>query len=317
MSTIIKSRENSDNIVFSKMGLITVSVIIPVFNGLEYTKKCLENLSNLKETIKCRENVLEIILVDDGSTDGTYQWVEKRYPEVHLLRGNGNLWWSGGINTGTDYALNELNTDYILWWNNDIICQPDYFDQLFSILNSNKSGSLVGSKIYRLHENLIWGMGGRFDPKKGVKYMHGDKQPDSEQYMKPLDVDWFPGMGTTIHRSVFEKIGKLDTQNFPQYHGDSDFTFRAKKAGFNLIAYPQLVLYNDVSNTGLIHNNSFYNLYKSLTSIKSNYNIKKNILFLNKHATSSFAYLPMAKKYFLYIGGFIKWKILSAFGVKK
>jgi len=295
-----------------------VAVIIPVFNGLNFTKICLQSLDELRDYSGFATEQLQVVVVDDGSKDGTHEWIRENCPWVHVLTGDGSLWWSGGINTGVRFALDELNSDYILWWNNDIISHRDYIKNLFNIISKSPENVLIGSKIFVIGSNeLIWGMGGKFDPVSGDRYMYGEQQADSSFFQSPLDVDWFPGMGTTIHRSVFEKIGYLDEINFPQYHGDSDYTFRAKKAGFTLIAYPELVIYNDVSNTGIKHNGSFKDLRKSLFSIKSNYNIRKDISFFRIHATTFKAYRTLFKKYFRYVGGFIKWKLLNLIGIRK
>ncbi len=296
---------------------IQLAIIIPVFNNLKYTQKCLESLYNNRENGHLTTEQVKIVVTDDGSKDGTSDWITKHFPEVYLLQGNGDLWWSGGVNKGIRFAIEVLNVDYILWWNNDIQPAEDYLKNLFKILSSTEEDVLIGSKIFMLHKNLIWGMGGKFNPKTGARHMLGEQQPDNEQLSETVEADWFPGMGTTIHRSVFEKIGYLDEKNFPQYHGDSDFTWRAKKAGFKLIAYPGLIIKNDNTNTGLIHQGSFKKLYKSLTGIKSNYNFNKDYLFYRKYATSPLAYVFLFRRYFRYIGGFLKWKVLSAIGIKK
>ena len=84
-----------------------IAILIPVFNNLEYTKKCLQNLEE-----KLGENNIAkhfpIIVIDDGSSDETADWIKKNYPEVELLFGNGNLWWSGGINKGAKHAIEKL-----------------------------------------------------------------------------------------------------------------------------------------------------------------------------------------------------------------
>jgi GT2 family glycosyltransferase len=294
-----------------------VSVIIPIFNGINLTKKCLESLFNIFSASDFKVVDFKIIVVDDGSTDGSAAWISENYPSVHILYGDGGLWWSGGINKGMAYALQELNTDYVLWWNNDIIPGNDYFTQVEKLISANDDDILIGSKVFILDKNLIWGMGGRFNPVKGTKFMYGMRQKDCDTYRKPFEVDWFPGMGTIIHRKVFDRIGMLDEDNFPQYHGDSDFTYRAKKAGFRLMVFPELVIYNDITNTGLIHGGRFSNLYRSITSIKSNFNLRKDISFYSKHASSPFAFMALVKKYSLYIGGFYKWKLLNFFGIKK
>ena len=74
---------------------------------------------------------------------------------------------------------------------------------------------------------------------------------DSELLNEKIECDWLPGMGTVTHKSVYEKIGMLDEIRFPQYHGDSDFTLRAKKRGYKIIVYPDLKIYNDNRNTGI------------------------------------------------------------------
>ncbi|HEY4788240.1 MAG TPA: hypothetical protein VIH57_19440, partial [Bacteroidales bacterium] len=118
-------------------------------------------------------------------------------------------------------------------------------------------------------------------------------------------------MGTVVHKSVIEKIGYWDQENFPQYHGDSDFTFRAKKEGFKLIVYPSLKIFNDITHTGVYHNRTFKSLKNSLKSIKSDFNLSKDILFYRKHSTCFIAYWSLFVKYFRYIGGFIKQKYFS------
>lgn len=295
----------------------TISLIIPVFNGLKYTQKCLNKIHALINSTPDLTFSVHVVVVDDGSKDGTSEWISTHHPDVHRVYGDGGLWWSGGINKGVDYALNTLNSDYILWWNNDILPRDDYFSQLFSLLEKQPHEVLIGSKIFVLNRDVIWGMGGRFDPRSGARYMFGEQAPDSEEFTLPFEVDWFPGMGTTIHRSVFEKIGYLDEERFPQYHGDSDYTFRAKKAGFKLMVFPQLVISNDVANTGLKHQGSIKFLYQSLTGIKSNYNLEKDIWFYRKHSNSPKAYLPLFNKYFRYVGGFLKWSFLGLVGIRK
>lgn len=296
---------------------LLISIIIPVFNGINFTKTCLKSLFELIPASELSENDFNVIVIDDGSKDGTAQWIRDNYPSVRLIYGDGSLWWSGGINKGVIYALKELKADYILWWNNDIKPADDYFIQAAKLVKENNNHVLIGSKVLSLNGDLIWGMGGNFNPRNGNRFMYGEQQKDSLIFRRPLEVDWLPGMGTIIHRDVFDKIGLVNEKDFPQYHGDSDFTYRAKKAGFKLIAFPELVIYNDTTNTGLIHQGSLTNLYKSLTSIKSNFNIKKDIKFFRAHASSSLAYLFLFKKYFRYIGGFLKWKILNSFGIKK
>lgn len=295
-----------------------IAILIPVFNGLNFTTKCLSGIDQQLHGLKDDSNIFKIIVIDDGSTDGTGEWILENYPNIELLRGDGNLWWSGGINKGCHHAMDNLGCDYVLWWNNDIRADNNYFRNLLNIVKETSAGTIVGSKIYFADQpDLIWSMGGIFNSKSGYKRMTGYKERDSGEFNKVVSADWLPGMGTLIHRSVFEKIGFVNEKDFPQYHGDSDFTYRAKLSGFEIIVNPALKIWNDKSKSGIQHNNNTRKFFQSLFSIRSNNHIGKDVLFYRKYATSPFAYSQIIKKYFLYIGGFIKWKALSLIGVEK
>lgn len=284
--------------------------IIPVFNKYSYTKKCLLNLEPFKF-------MFDIIVVNDGSTDDTKVKLPIDFPWVYLLQGNGDLWWSGSINMGMEYAFNRLFSNYVIWWNNDIICADDYMEQVEIQTKSYGPEVVIGSKIYIAgKDNIIWSMGGFFDRKKGNKDLFGLNQPDEDKFNIPWNADWLPGMGTIISREVFNKTGMLNEVDFPQYHGDSDYTLRTVNAGFKIVVHPNLKIWNDKSNSGLMHEGRWDKLYESLISIRSNYNAKKEIKFYRLHAESIKAYKAIFIKYSKYIGGFLKWKILGLFPKK-
>jgi GT2 family glycosyltransferase len=296
---------------------IKLAILIPVFNNLDFTKRCLERL---EAGIERADNKLVepvIIISDDGSTDGTGEWLSKNKKEVVVLQGDGNLWWSGGINLAARYAVDVVKSDYILWWNNDIEPEDDYFKNLYNRILNNPDKNVIGSKVFMKGKNKVWGYGGYFNQKNGAKGMYGNWQDDSPEFNQPKLVDWLPGMGSVFASEVFTEVGYLDVKRFPQYHGDSDYTLRAKKKGYSITVYPDLVLFNDVTNSGLIHDNTVKVLGKSLSSIKSNYNIKKEWLFYKTHGESIGTYRGFFSKFGKYIGGFLKWKILNLFGVKR
>jgi GT2 family glycosyltransferase len=295
--------------------MINAVVLIPVHNHIEYTRKCLHYL---REHLPSDSAVAySIVVIDDGSTDGTAAWIKNNFPEVDLLYGDGNLWWSGGINVGAAYAINELNADYLILWNNDIIAADDYFEKLSQILKNGRE-KVFGSKIYVAGEqHLVWSMGGMFNPYNGRRYMLGYFKSDIIEYQKITESDWLTGMGTVVHKSVIDKIGYWDDTNFPQYHGDSDFTYRAKINGFKIKVFPELKIWNDVKNTGLKHGDSLRNLMKIMVDTRSNYNLKKNLLFYRKYAKSIWAYNEIIRAYYKLVGGFIKWKFLGLFSIKR
>jgi len=298
--------------------MMKISILIPVFNGLAYTKNCLKNLNNQLGKPLPQGFEVDIVLIDDGSSDGTNEWVSENFPKVKILFGDGGLWWSGSINEGMLYAFESMDSDAVLWWNNDILAGERYFKVLFDNLSDTSLETVIGSKVYQASDKLtVWGMGGYFNTKNGQKGMHAFNVPDSKELNNTIDVHWLPGMGTIISRKVYDKIGLLNSNDFPQYHGDSDYTFRAFLAGFKIQVIPELKIYNNTENSGLPHGYSFKVFRKSFSSIKSKYNVKKNLLFYGKYATSPLAYSFLFKEYYRYIGGFVKWNVLGALGVKK
>jgi GT2 family glycosyltransferase len=268
----------------------SLAIIMPVYNGLNFTKRALANLSEAIENVKKDILTISLIVVDDGSTDGTSEFIRKEYPDTIIMKGDGSLWWSGGMNYGARFACDEIRSDYIALWNNDITCKSDYFSILNEIINNSDDQVIIGSKIYASN-NLVWSMGGFYNP--------------------------FTGKGTILHTDVIRKIGYWDNINFPQYHGDSDFTYRAKLAGYKIIVYPRLKLWNDISNTGIEHKGNLKTLLHSLRHIKSYNNIRIDLLFYKKYAKSPYAYLELLKKYGRLIGGYFKWKVLNFIGINK
>jgi GT2 family glycosyltransferase len=125
-----------------------VYAVIPVHNRRPITRQCLlclhqQTFSNLK-----------IIVVDDGSTDGTSEMIRAEFPEVILLHGDGNLWWTGATNMGVRYAMSQCcKEDYILIINDDVFVHPDYVVTLFNAAE-NSPGTLVQS-VYADADNVI------------------------------------------------------------------------------------------------------------------------------------------------------------------
>lgn len=297
-----------------------IAIVIPVHNRLSYTKECLTNLEQQKNTSFYSKNEIITVVVDDGSTDDTSEYIRTKYPEVILLQGNGHLWWSGSMNVAVKYALSELKCDFVLLWENDIEPVPGYFDHLQLRLENWSENEIICSKImYKVNPTVIFAMGGVFNIRTGYKKLVGRAQPDSGEYQQIREADWFCGQGILLHKSIFDSIGFFDEKIFPQYHGDSDFSLRATKAGFKNRFYPELKILNDTSTTGISHikNKTIAQFIRTLFSIRSNTNIIKDFQFYHRHTTHILAYLPMLKGYFSYIGGFCKWKVLGIFGIHK
>lgn len=284
------------------------AILIPIYNGLEYTKKCITQITDLITKVNSKVEY-KIIVIDDASQDGSYDYITKHFPHVILLKGDGNLWWSGGINVGARYAIEEMKMDYVLLWNNDVYPGEDYFVELNKIIETTNGNEVIGSKIYFSHKpEIIQAYGGYFNPKTGIKYSYAYNSEEKEKFNADLECEWLPGMGTLVPAEAVVKLDYWDDKNFPQYHGDSDFTYRAKKAGYSVKVVPQLKIWNNTENTGNNYPSNLKLLWQSFSSVRSDYNIKKDILFYKFHATSILSIWGLLVKYFwLFYGMFKRW----------
>lgn len=219
-----------------------VAVVIPTFNDWYHTQECLSHLTN-------SEYPLDIILVDDGSTDGTSTNVKMHFPQVHVLRGDGNLWWTGATNLGAREAL-KRGADYVLTLNNDVLVAPNTVSALVNCVSEHPN-SIIGSIIYYADlPERIWCAGGEFQWPWPGEVMIGHNQIDHGQYNGVRRVQWTPGMGTLIPRAILIALNYYDSRNMPQYQADADFTLRARKSGYEVFVTSESKLYNHVENTG-------------------------------------------------------------------
>jgi GT2 family glycosyltransferase len=294
--------------------MITFSILIPIYNRLQVTREGLKALRRsldqyaISGSAACR---FEIVVIDDGSTDGSSTWIAANYPEIHIVQGTGNLWWSGAINRGSRYAIDHLNSDYLLLWNDDINPAADYFLQVEKIFLAHSFGdTIIGSKIVSKGAvDRIWSVGGYFNRVSGKYGMFVDPGTEPKEF---FECDWLPGMGTFVPTSILKANGlDWDERRFPQYHGDSDFTLRCKDKGYKIKTCLSLVIYNSSETSGLGQINTLKDFWRSLSSIRSNNNINKRLIFYRQHGLPPFCYVGLVKTYVMTAGSFCKRKLLK------
>jgi len=103
--------------------ILNVAILIPVHNGLNHLKASLPRIYD--QISEIQDWHFRIIITDDNSTDGTSDWLHQTFPDIQILKGNGSLWWSGGINAGVKFVLEKKEFQYILLWNHDNLCDKD------------------------------------------------------------------------------------------------------------------------------------------------------------------------------------------------
>ena len=128
--------------------------VIPVHNRRELTARCLQALGAQKD------QQFSIVVVDDGSTDGTSQMIAEQFTDVHVVRGNGDWWWTGSTRHGIDYVLQRCHPeDAVVLLNDDTMVDPDFVGRLRQASEANPD-SLIGSVVLDINQRDVITDGG-------------------------------------------------------------------------------------------------------------------------------------------------------------
>ncbi|MBS0620669.1 MAG: glycosyltransferase family 2 protein [Verrucomicrobia bacterium] len=214
-----------------------VAILILNWNGKSDTLACLSSL-------QAREPH-EILVIDNGSTDGSVQEIRARFPHVTVIENGENLGFAEGNNVGIRVALSR-GADFLFLLNNDTIVAPDLLEQLLATFETHPEAGIVGAHIllFEAKETLDH-LGGKWNPKRGEFDFIGHRTPSGE-CVEPLELDYACGAGLMVRREVIEAIGMLDPRFFLIWE-ESDFCQRAKRAGFSVLTSPKAHLWHKVS----------------------------------------------------------------------
>ena len=219
-----------------------VDVIVLAYNHLADTLECLASLSRLTYPN------YRLLVVDNGSSDGTAEAVKAQYPHVQVLRLESNLGFQGGANFGLKWSM-DAGIDYVLLVSNDTTAQPDVLDELMKYAASDDVG-LLAPKIYYFSEpDRIWSVGGDRHPLTLEMTHKGDNQLDRGQWNRVLDRDFLVGCVLLFKRSLLENVGYFDTGFYPAYYEDVDLCMRARRANFRLLSVPGAKMWHKVARS--------------------------------------------------------------------
>ena len=273
-------------------------IVIPVHNRKEFTRDCLKSLNEQSLTGH------KVVVVDDGSTDGTREMIEVEFPETIVLRGDGNLFWTAAINMGIRYALDD-GADYIMTLNNDTIATPDFIERMIYWAKINPDVLLgafnidfVTKRPYYGGEILNW-------PLAKSRFLL-DILP-SEEWKGLHRVSLFPGRGLLIPRKVFESIGLFDQRKLPHYMADYDFTLMAARNGFDIYCNYDARLYTYPEEGGdskIRKKKSLNAFFAHLFSIKGGGNLKNYTIYTIRNCPRHVLIISLFTGYFRRIVGF-------------
>ena len=214
-----------------------VAVILLNWNSFEHTANCIHSLR------ECNYPNFEIIVVDNGSVDGSGDLLKTNFPEIALIASPTNEGFAAGNNRGFKYAM-EHQFAYAMMLNNDVFVEPDFLSQLVNYMELHPNAGAIQPKIFFNHDRKkIWNGGSYFLSWLGWTY--------SKRYMRRAgglqnqfqQVDWITGCAFMTRTSVLKETGLLK-ESFFIYYEDVDLSFRIRSKGHQLIFHPQSVIYH-------------------------------------------------------------------------
>lgn len=272
-------------------GTDMLRIVIPVFNRKDYTRACLKSLQAQSNSS------FKVIVVDDGSTDGTAEMLREEFPQVEVLKGDGKLFWTAGVNMGIRHAL-KLGAELIMTMNNDVLAEERLIEKMY-YWHSQKPAALLGALELdaATHKPLFGGerLNWLFNTIDEVlPTLPADAQKGLHR------VTHLPGRGLLIPRTVFEKIGLFDQHRLPHYMADYDFTHTARRAGFELFVNydARLLTYPEESGERQLRKKkSLANYYKHLFDLKGGGNLRDFTRFTLKNCPAPYIPFHLANGY--------------------
>jgi len=249
-----------------------VFVIVAAYNRKVVTRAFAEQIRQQSY------NSLELIIVDDLSTDGGYEellQLSKEWTKLTVLRTTGDAWWGGSMFLAIEYILNKIkpaDEDLVLFMNDDVSFSSELVQNfvLASIEKANAILSAVplhGSCIRSIGSSMIsWPLAIPYTPYRGRPI----SSPEIPDFM-PIDFQY--AHATLYPVKVIRKIGNIAYKQLPHYHSDGEYSYRAKKHGFGSYVVKSIHLYPDTDNTGMFNStankHSFKELWDSFFRFKS------------------------------------------------
>lgn len=244
-------------------GEVRSTIIIPNYNGIEYIENCLKSLE---------AEPARVIVVDNGSTDGSRELVEEKFPSVKVIALEDNQGFCKAVNLG----IAESRTTYVILLNNDTVVRRGFVRALEEPLQQDKRIFSGAAQMINLKKPHLIDDAGDYYCALGWAFAAG-KDKDREAYQRQRDIFASCGGACIYRRAILSRIGLLDENHFA-YLEDMDIGYRARIAGYRNLYIPRAQVYHAGSaSSGSRHNafkvdlsarNNIYLIYKNMPCLQ-------------------------------------------------
>jgi len=218
---------------------VDVDIIILTYDGLDLIRDCL--LSVYAQSVKPKS----IIVVDNGSSDGTTDYIQANYPDINLLIIDKNV----GLPKAFNRALSLCSAEYVAWLNNDIILKEDWLENISSIImQDEKLASCDSLVMYDNDRDTAWSQGASYNLLGAARFRGQGEKLSSIEMSKCSEVIATVGCAAIYKRQIFAEIGGLDETYFLGFE-DVDWSLRASLMGYKHLNVSAAVVFHKVSQT--------------------------------------------------------------------
>lgn len=219
----------------------------------------------------------EVVVIDNGSSDGTKDYVEDRFPEAKVIRLEKNRGYSGGFNFGLDYAFVQQRADYVVITNNDVKVDKGLVSSLTELARQEeKVGFVTGKAYYYEKPDTLQSVGKYEDPIRWNGEHIGLREVDRGQYDQVSERFFIDDIFMLVSRQLYEDVGGYDTTFFFQAE-EYDWQARGKAAGYKIMYTPHAKLWHKESMT-----------IGKQSAFKAYYDARNPMLVILKHKSPDF-----------------------------
>ncbi|MDQ1281006.1 MAG: hypothetical protein QG670_2270 [Thermoproteota archaeon] len=246
-----------------------ISVVIVNLNGKQWLSRCIPSVLGSDYP----EGNLEIILVDNGSADGSVEFVEKSYPKIRIERLVKNVGWSPANNEGIKLSKGDI----IVCLSNDMEVNTTWLREIASFMVNHRNVGIVQCNSISMWDRKTFDSSMNYLDRFGYSYGYAPERD-------PREVFFAEGMAFAVRREVVNKMGLFDNYYFMEYD-DMDFSWRARLAGYKIYFLPSAVVYHARGGTvgrtyfERLKNVEWYTRNHFVTIIK-NYETKNLVMIL-------------------------------------
>ncbi len=244
----------------------TCWIILVNWNRPELTAACVQSLQNTNQM-----GLVKVLIVDNGSSDDSVTAIQQQFPHIPVLEAGRNLGFAGGANLGIKFAMAH-GAQYVGLVNNDVEFEDGALAALLDILQSHPSIGVVCPLIGDYGGDLVWAMGLSVDfQTAAVGRLEAGSPISAVEGSGPVEVESATGTMMLTRRRVLEDVGLLD-ESFYLYYEEVDWSIRASRAGYRILAVPRAKIRHHVSAT-----------LQPTSPLIDYYMVRNELLMLRKH----------------------------------